>query len=103
VIASDLPVLREIFDGAARFATDADTFAARLDDALTWQDPQLRTAGRCLAAGYTWSAAAAEHLRFYRALTASTPSWAVARGRPGASVRSGPAAAPVGCWHTGTS
>lgn len=53
MIASDLPVLREIFDGAARFATDADTFAARLNDALTWQDPQLRTAGRCLAAGCT--------------------------------------------------
>jgi glycosyltransferase-like protein len=70
VIASDLPVLREIFDGAVRFATEADTFAAMLSDALTWQDPQLRAAGASLAARYTWSAAAAEHLRFYRALIA---------------------------------
>jgi glycosyltransferase-like protein len=74
VIASDLPVLREIFDGAARFAADTGTFAARLSDALTGPDPQLRTAGRRLAARYTWSAAATGHLRFYRALMASTPS-----------------------------
>lgn len=42
--------------------------AAALDRALTRPDPVRRAAGRELAARYTWSAAAARHLAFYRAL-----------------------------------
>jgi glycosyltransferase-like protein len=71
LVASDLPVLREIFGGAARFAADTGALAAELLDALTWQDPRLRAAGLSLATRYTWQAAAARHLRFYRSLAPS--------------------------------
>jgi glycosyltransferase-like protein len=69
LVASGLPVFREIFDGAACFATTPAAFAAGLDQALTRPDAALRGAGRELAARYTWSAAAASHLRFYHSLT----------------------------------
>ena len=72
VIASDLPVLREVFGGAARFAADTQDFAAGLLGALHRPDPALRAAGARLAASYTWAAAAAQHLRFYQTLLAST-------------------------------
>jgi glycosyltransferase-like protein len=72
VIASDLPVLREVFGGAARFAVDTQDFAGGLLGALRTRDPALRAAGSRLAASYTWAAAAAQHLRFYQTLLAST-------------------------------
>jgi glycosyltransferase-like protein len=68
LVASGLPVFREIFEGAACFATTPAAFAAGLDQALTRPDPALRAAGQALAARYTWSAAAARHLRFYHSL-----------------------------------
>lgn len=67
VVVRDLPVLREIFGTAARFATDAPTFAAALATALTRDDPARRAAGHDLAAGHTWAEAARRHLAFYRA------------------------------------
>jgi glycosyltransferase-like protein len=68
VVVSDLPVLREIFDPAARFATDARSFAAALAAALTHDDPARRRAGQHLAARHTWAETAHRHLAFYRTL-----------------------------------
>jgi glycosyltransferase-like protein len=65
VVARDLPVLREVFAGAVRFATTPAGFAAAL--ALP-PDPGLAAAGRALAARHTWAAAAEAHLRAYRQL-----------------------------------
>jgi glycosyltransferase-like protein len=70
LVASDLPVLREVFAGAAAFADSPGTLAAALDDALTRPDPARAAAGRALAASYTWSAAAAAHLTLYQKLSA---------------------------------
>jgi glycosyltransferase-like protein len=67
VVASDLPVLREIFDGAASFASGTAEFASALGAALSDPDTH-RAAGRALAARYTWRAAGAHHLDLYRAL-----------------------------------
>ncbi|WP_035856986.1 MSMEG_0565 family glycosyltransferase [Cryptosporangium arvum] len=64
VVTSDLPVLREVFGAAVRYAADVDALAAALADALDHgTDPD---AGRALAARYTWAAAASAHLDFYR-------------------------------------
>lgn len=68
LIVRDLPVLREVFGTAARFATTPADFAAELGDALTANDPARPTAGRRLAARHTWDAAARRHLDFYRSL-----------------------------------
>ncbi|HEY0500808.1 MAG TPA: MSMEG_0565 family glycosyltransferase [Kutzneria sp.] len=64
LVARDLPVLREVFDGAARFAGSVPELAAAIGAALDGGGPVA--AGRRLAAGYTWSAAAEAHLRLYR-------------------------------------
>jgi len=74
VVASDLPVLREVLGGAARFAADPAGFAAALGDALAGPDPARRAAGREVAARYTWPAAAAAHLRLYQDLLARAPA-----------------------------
>jgi glycosyltransferase-like protein len=67
LVTRELPVLQEVFGGVARFATDPPTFARELRAALA--DPGgRRDAGRALAARYTWPAAAAAHLEFYRSL-----------------------------------
>ena len=62
---SNLPVLREIFSGAAQFADDPAELAANLMAGLTDPDPGAREAGRALAARYTWSTAAQRHLELY--------------------------------------
>lgn len=67
VVASDLPVLREVFSGSVRFAAGRPALATALADALDRDDPALRTAGQALAAGHSWDTAAAAHLAFYRA------------------------------------
>jgi glycosyltransferase-like protein len=74
VVASELPVLREVLGGAARFAADPAGFAAALGDALAGPDPGRRAAGREVAARYTWPAAAAAHLRLYQDLLARAPA-----------------------------
>lgn len=69
LVARDLPVLREVFDGAAAFATDPGSIAAALHDVLV--DPGSavlagrREVGAALVARHTWSAAAQAHLEFY--------------------------------------
>ncbi|WP_329139450.1 MSMEG_0565 family glycosyltransferase [Streptomyces sp. NBC_01476] len=64
----DLPVLREVFGPAARYAATPEALAAELAAALTGDDPTRRTAGRTLAARHTWAEAARRHLAFYRCL-----------------------------------
>jgi glycosyltransferase-like protein len=65
LVVSDLPVLREVFDGAARFAHDVPSLAKQLLLALT--DPPSAT-GRALAERHTWQAAARAHLDVYRSV-----------------------------------
>ena len=68
LVVRDLPVLREVFTGAARFADTPATLAAELAAALTDDDPGRRAAGQQLAARHTWAAAARGHLDFYARL-----------------------------------
>ena len=68
LVTRDLPVLREVFGGAARFGADASGLAAALGEALSHPDPALTAAGRALAARHTWAAAAERHLSVYRTL-----------------------------------
>ncbi|HEY6423311.1 MAG TPA: MSMEG_0565 family glycosyltransferase [Pseudonocardiaceae bacterium] len=68
LVMSNLPVLREIFSGAARFADTPTELATQLSATLTEPDAGTREAGRALAAGYTWSAAAQRHLALYHRL-----------------------------------
>ncbi len=68
LVVSHLPVFREIFSGAARFADDPAELAAHLMAGLAEPDPTARGIGRALAARYTWSAAAQRHLKLYRRL-----------------------------------
>jgi glycosyltransferase-like protein len=65
LVVRDLPVLREVFGPAARFAPTPAALARELSAALTTPDPARRTAGRELAARHTWEAAAERHLAFY--------------------------------------
>jgi glycosyltransferase involved in cell wall biosynthesis len=67
VVTRELPVLREVFGAAARFAADPAGLAVQLRAAL--DDPgSLRAAGQALAESYTWEAAATAHLKLYRSL-----------------------------------
>ncbi|MGI8816546.1 MAG: hypothetical protein ACR2G2_15045 [Pseudonocardia sp.] len=65
---SDLPVLRETFSDAVEFAADPAGLAAALGQVLARPDPARGERGRVLARRYTWAAAAAAHLEFYRSL-----------------------------------
>ncbi|MFI5611787.1 MSMEG_0565 family glycosyltransferase [Amycolatopsis sp. NPDC051903] len=67
LVTRDLPVLREVFDGVARFASTPASFAAALADALS-AGPDDRAAGLALARRHTWAAAAEAHLALYRSL-----------------------------------
>jgi hypothetical protein len=68
LVARDLPVLREVFAGAARFADGPPGFAREIGEVLAGSDvdPAHATVGRALAAAHTWDAAAAAHLALYR-------------------------------------
>jgi glycosyltransferase-like protein len=66
LVMSNLPVLREIFIGTARFADGPAELAAQLNAALTEPDAGAQEAGRSLAARHTWSAAAQRHLELYQ-------------------------------------
>lgn len=66
VVVRDLPVLREVFGGAARFAADVPGLTAALGTALECPDPGLTERGAALAARHTWAAAARAHLTLYR-------------------------------------
>jgi glycosyltransferase-like protein len=65
LVTRDLPVLREVFGGAAAFAADPPGLAAALLAAVREPDAARRAAGRALAARHTWDSAAAAHLAFY--------------------------------------
>ncbi|SNX55777.1 glycosyltransferase-like protein [Streptomyces sp. TLI_55] len=65
LVVRDLPVLREVFDSAARFATTHQDLAAELGAALTEDSRARRERGRRLAARHTWTTAAERHLAFY--------------------------------------
>ncbi|MBL7499394.1 MSMEG_0565 family glycosyltransferase [Frankia sp. CNm7] len=73
VVTRDLPVLREVFGGAARFAATPAELAAELASALATPDPAPRAAGAALAARHSWDAAAAAHLRLYTRLLSTAP------------------------------
>jgi glycosyltransferase-like protein len=62
VVMRDLPVLREVFDGAAVFASSAEELAAGL---LAPASAPRLDAGVALARAHTWDAAAAAHLDVY--------------------------------------
>ncbi|SDC58704.1 MSMEG_0565 family glycosyltransferase [Actinokineospora iranica] len=66
LVASDLPVLREVFGGVARFGSTPAELGAAIADAL--DNPGSPDSGKALAARYTWAAAAAQHLELYRSL-----------------------------------
>ncbi|MGQ0844225.1 MAG: MSMEG_0565 family glycosyltransferase [Sporichthyaceae bacterium] len=66
LVASDLPVMKEVFGSAARFAATPSEFAGQLALALRERDPERQAAGMTLASTYTWRAAAEAHVRLYR-------------------------------------
>lgn len=73
VVASDIPVHREVFSGAVRlFPTgDAKALAAALTEVLgdAQQRQKLRERGLLLAEGFSWEKAAREHLALWRELS----------------------------------
>lgn len=78
VVARDLPVLREVFGDAVRYATDVEGIAVALadavDDSVDAVDGRFGSdpaAGRELARSYSWAAAARAHEDFYRTLPSS--------------------------------
>jgi glycosyltransferase involved in cell wall biosynthesis len=76
VVANDLPVLREVFGCAARYADSPQAFADALVDALTCttgDGATRRAAGVALAVRHSWDAAADAHIHFYRSLDHPTP------------------------------
>ncbi|MFF3131102.1 glycosyltransferase [Streptomyces mirabilis] len=69
LVVRDLPVLREVFGPAARFADTPEALATAPAHALTSDDPVRAALGREPAARHTWTEAAARHLAFYRSVT----------------------------------
>ncbi len=64
VVARDLPVLREVFGEAVRYASDPPGFAAAMAESLG--DDCRALAGRELALSMTWETAARRHVEFYK-------------------------------------
>jgi glycosyltransferase-like protein len=89
LVVSDLPVLRELFSGSARFATGPDDLAAALLSSLSDPDGGRSRTGQRVAAGFTWARAADAHLRLYRSLLGTRPDHPPSRGRPRPPARSG--------------
>jgi glycosyltransferase-like protein len=71
LVVSDLPVFREVFGDAAVYAAGPAGLATALRTALSGIDERRRTAGRAVAAAYTWTAAADAHLSLYETLVHS--------------------------------
>jgi glycosyltransferase-like protein len=72
VVARDLPVLREVFAGAVRFAADGEGFAAAFAGELAGvlaggdaSDPARTVVGRALADSHSWDAVAQAHVAAY--------------------------------------
>lgn len=72
LVVRQLPVTREIFNGAALFAEDVPTMAAAILQALNTPDRTRTAAGRALAGRHTWDAAAQAHLQFYALLAVAS-------------------------------
>ncbi|MBT0767592.1 MSMEG_0565 family glycosyltransferase [Kineosporia sp. J2-2] len=71
VVVRDLPVLREVFRDAVRFAASPEQLAAGLLADLSGDvDPARVRRGSALAASHSWDDAAAAHLTLYRRLLA---------------------------------
>src|ERR1700682_247307 len=66
VVARDLPVLREVFGEQVEYADDHASMTAALGQALDGRFAFRRKSGADLARSYTWDAAAAAHVAFYR-------------------------------------
>jgi glycosyltransferase-like protein len=64
VVTRNLPVLREVFGEAVRYANDPLGFAAAMAKSLG--DDSRASAGRELALSMTWEAAARRHIEFYK-------------------------------------
>lgn len=69
VVVRELPVLREVFGGAVRFARTPTDLADELLAAATTPN-RHDAAGRALAARHRWQGAAEAHLALYRRLAA---------------------------------
>ncbi|MEM8621303.1 MAG: MSMEG_0565 family glycosyltransferase [Actinomycetota bacterium] len=66
VICRDLPVLREVFSGAAAFGDAADSFADEIERVLDGGvDPLRQHAGTTLAGRHRWPEVARRHVEFY--------------------------------------
>lgn len=66
VVARDLPVLREVFSSAVQYATEPESMAEKLAEAIdSGHDAEV---GRALARSLTWDEAARRHLEFYSSL-----------------------------------
>jgi glycosyltransferase-like protein len=65
VVVRDLPVFREVFGTTVRYGTDVSGLASEIRQAMAQPDPVRQAAGRSLAAGLTWTAAAQQHLKLY--------------------------------------
>nr|WP_132432849.1 MSMEG_0565 family glycosyltransferase [Pseudonocardia endophytica] len=86
LVTRDLPVLREVFGRAARFATTPAGFAAALSEALASPDPARAAAGRELASSHSWDTAAARQVRTYERFERTTaPPRTTSPGRRGRS------------------
>lgn len=68
VVVRDLPVLREVFGATVSYGVDPAGLAAALGAAIDHPSAERAEAGRALAAGHTWRAAAEQHVAFYRTL-----------------------------------
>lgn len=64
VVVRDLPVLREVFDGAALFASTVPELARYLAASLQDADPARTDRGQELARRHTWDRAARAHEDF---------------------------------------
>ncbi|WP_199253776.1 MSMEG_0565 family glycosyltransferase [Mycolicibacterium mengxianglii] len=70
VVARELPVLREVFGDQVSYAADVPAMAVGLAAALNGACSHRRDSGAALARSFSWDAAAASHIEFYRKLAA---------------------------------
>lgn len=70
LVVRDLPVFREVFEGAAQFATTPAELAGAVLDALETRDDRRIAVGRTLARANTWDAAALAHQMLYQGVRA---------------------------------
>jgi glycosyltransferase involved in cell wall biosynthesis len=75
VVLRDLPVFREVFGDAVRYAQDPSSLAAAMSAAPLDPEP-----GQALARSLTWERAAVAHLAVYRNLAAMRGNAMVTQG-----------------------